>query len=1087
MNTETPQPAVNSANANLAGQAYWRSLNEYAQSEHIQKLLDDEFADYDPKAILNMSRRRFMQLMGAGLALAGVTLTGCRRWPEEKLAPFAHRPDDRMPGVPVKYATVCERNGHAMPAMVTAYDGRPIKLAGNPNHPLSPFGCSDVFLQAETLSLYDPYRARWARRRSTRSGKLENVGQSPEEGWNGFYNWCRDTFDGTTPGGQIAVLHEPTSSPTFAALKDIWAQQNPGIKFYAWTPVNRDNEIQGARLLYEQYPCRWTYKLKKAKRIVALGSDFLTDRADSLKLASDWAANRRSCDQGEMSRMYVIEPSMTSTGSVADHRLPLPASLIPAVAATMVQMLGFGEAKMDYSLPDKARAFVQAMVEDLKATGDDVVVIAGPGMPAEVHAMAVEISGKLGDRSSIPAAVPLEDPSAKEPLLGEQIADLTQRINAGEITQLIILGGNPIYDAPADVDFAAALKKITSGKDATGSASGGVIHLTHEENETSQLATWVLPRAHFLESWGDARAFDGTLSIQQPLILPLFAGKTPAEVLDIISSNQPQSSYEMTRRVFEHDKLLPAGDFETQWRIALHDGFVKDSAFKMVKLIPSPGGYAKSVEAPKLPASEGQFEIVFQRDASLLDGRYAGNGWLQETARPMTKITWDNAALISVKDAEKLGVVTGNNVTITVAGQAVTLPVYRMPGQAEGSIAIQLGYGRTAGSPVAMNVGQNVYPLRRSDAMHHALGEVAKAGGTYELAMTIEHHLIDGTAPASSATESAAWAMKKRLGEPRQSGLLVKETTLENYKQHPHFAEEGEEGNISLQLFPQEPEFRAGPHAWGMTIDMTACINCSACITSCQAENNIPVVGRDMVRMSREMHWIRVDRYFKGDPADPEVVNMPVMCVQCENAPCEQVCPVAATMHDTEGLNVMVYNRCIGTRYCSNNCPYKVRRFNYFDWHAKPTPNSASKPWLGIPDQEQQSIPELKRMVYNPDVTVRMRGVMEKCSYCVQRIHAAKTAARLRAKDNPLDDGLVKDGEVVTACQEACPTQAIVFGDLGDPNSRVTRQQKIHRSYGLLAELNTRPRTKHLAKITNPNPKLVKTGKRPESAAAGEA
>lgn len=1054
--------------ANLAGQQYWRSLGEYAQSEHVQELLKDEFAGYDPKEIMSMSRRRFFQLMGAGMALAGIGLTGCRRWPEEKLAPFADRPQDRIPGKTQKFATMCERNGFVVPARATAFDGRPIKLAGNANHPMSPHGSSDAYLQAETLALYDPYRTNWVKRQSSRSGKLERVGTTPQDGWKGFANWCKDHFANTTSGQRIAVLHEPTNSPTFASLKARLEKQLPGVQFYTWSPVNRDNVIAGAALASDDgQAARWHYDLTKAKRIVSLSSDFLNDRPDSLKLASQWGQNRKSCDAGDMSRMYAVESSFTLTGSVAEHRLAIPDSMIPAVAATMAQMLGLPANRMQYPLPENARAFVSAMVEDLQQHAGESVVFAGPGMSPQVHALCLEINAALQGSAANDIQFATVEPQAKQPLQSEQIATLTKRLNAGEIDQLLVLGGNPVYDAPADLNFADAITQAET-----------VIHLTVQANETSQKATWLLPQAHFLECWGDGRAYDGTLSIQQPLILPLFDGKSPVEVLSMLAGQRNKAGYDLVRETFQNETLLPGNTtFEKAWRTALHDGLVKESAYARIDSPKLANGQARGISAPQAPTGGESFEIVFQVDPCLLDGRYAGNGWLQETPQPMTKITWDNAALMNVKDAEQLGVETGNHVRIIIDGQSVELPVYRMPGQARGSIAIQLGYGRTAGSPVGIDVGKNVYPLRRTAGMDHAIGKVEKAGGTYELACTIEHHLIDGTAPPSPATESAAWALKKRLGKPGKSGYIVKENSLEDYKKNPNFVHEDDHGNLSLQLFPQEEEFREGPHAWGMTVDMTACIGCNGCVTACQAENNIPVVGRDQVIMSREMHWLRIDRYFKGDPADsPEVVHMPVACVHCENAPCEQVCPVAATVHDTEGLNTMVYNRCIGTRYCSNNCPYKVRRFNYFDYHSKPTPNSVSKPWLGIPDQQQQTqISDLKRMVFNPDVTVRMRGVMEKCTYCVQRIADAKSEARIRAADDPLDDGLVHDGDVVTACQEACPTQAITFGDLNDTKSNVSQKQKLPRAYSLLAELNTRPRTMHLAKIYNPNPKLAKS------------
>ncbi len=677
--------------------------------------------------------------------------------------------------------------------------------------------------------------------------------------------------------------------------------------------------------------------------------------------------------------------------------------------------------------------FVDLLVRDLQKRGEKSLVAVGDTLPPWAHALAHRINAQLGAVEQTVSYV--HDPHGDAPLHGEAIKTLTASMKAGDVQTLVILGGNPVYDAPADVPFGDALKKVET-----------TIHLSLYPNETAAACAWRLPRAHYLEAWDDGRSWDGTITTAQPLIEPLYEGKTIAETLALITQDETTASYDLVRRTLADH--LGGGDFETVWRRTLHAGVLADSAWKPVR--PGLAGAPLSIPTEK-PA--GEFDVVFSADAGVYDGRFANNGWLQETPDPLTKVTWDNPLLINKADADRLGVTTGDVVKVDVNGRSLEIAAYVMPGQPKGVLGVALGYGRSTAGNVGTEVGFDAYTLRTSSAPHHAGGaKLTKTGATYVLALTQDHHMID---PVGAAGRDL------RVGNKGESGSVIREASLKEYRKDPDFVHRDAHGNIHLQLFDPPSEFN-DPHAWGMAVDMSACIGCNACVVACQAENNIPVVGKEEVERSREMQWLRIDRYFKGDPEEnPDVVHQPMMCVHCENAPCEQVCPVAATTHDTEGLNTMVYNRCIGTRYCSNNCPYKVRRFNYFDFHSK-DPRGAAQPWLGMPDSQQQAqVDEIKQMVFNPDVTVRMRGVMEKCTYCVQRISAAKIARRNAGEQ-------VQDGDVVTACQQACPTQAIAFGDLNDPHSQVRKLHQNHRAYGVLASLNVRPRTKHLAIVRNP-------------------
>ncbi|MEM7682428.1 MAG: Fe-S-cluster-containing hydrogenase [Planctomycetota bacterium] len=1136
-----------------AGRRYWRSILHQADPERFEKKVDDEFSGYDPDGLLTMPRRQFLRFAAASLALAGVTLSGCRRWPREVMAPYANRPEGHIPGTIEQYASMLPFAGFAMPCVVEAFDGRPIKIEGNARHPWA-LGTTNQFLQAATLELYDPDRLVPVLHQgelahdgashaddahadahggghgghgdddtpSPTQARLAGAGWSaPAGGWKAFDHWAHDHFEslrGPASRG-LYVLAEPMPGPTAERLKARLKERYPQMTWAEWAPFNRDAERAGLADAFGA-PMRPVYQLAEAKVIATFDADPLAGQPDSPRLAKDWAEGRRRADSRRvdgddvMSRTYAVEPSLTLTGAKADHRLAKPASQIgPLVAAVAA---GVGVPGADFQATgednDKAAKFIQALVDDLKKAGPSGVVIAGPNQPAEVHALCGAINATLGAVGTTVAYLP--DGDADTPGLGDQLQSLAEDLNAGRVETLVLLGGNPAFDAPAELDLPSLLGK-----------AGHVLRMSAYFDETARLSGWRLPMAHPLECWGDGYAYDGTATLQQPLILPLGQGRSPIELLAQLADGKPADGLDLVKQTHKRSGLPGNAGFEKDWRTALHEGFVQGSSPELATPALRSGYRPPS---PGLPVdtdlAQGRFEASF-RPGPLYDGRYANNGWLQEVPDPLTKVSWANPVLLAPSDAQAMGVSYGDFVTVQVGSRPVTAPAYVIPGQAPGTVILRPGHGRRAAGRVGgddnafaggegVTVGVDLYPLRTRDGLGFVEAQVSKAGGSMELPLTADHHLLDKEAVAD-------WAVKKRVGKQGESGKILKEAALADYARDTSFVTGGLHGDVTLQLYepplkekweanakamraaghPNPPDAFNEPHAWGMTIDLTTCIGCNACVIACQAENNIPVVGERGVKMSREMHWLRIDTYYKPavdkesgkpdwDDAHVDVAHMPVMCVHCENAPCEQVCPVAATVHDTEGLNTMVYNRCIGTRYCSNNCPYKVRRFNYFDWHSKPVHAGWAKPWLDFPDTQIGSeIGPVERMAMNPDVTVRMRGVMEKCTYCVQRISRAKIQAKNEWAQTQhgsrtgegRDQPTVRDGEAQTACQTSCPTGAIVFGNLNDPTSKVFRSQQDNpRAYSLLAELNSRPRTKHLALIRNPSPKLSKD--KPEAA-----
>lgn len=1005
---------MSSLKPNAASKKHWRSLNDLADVPEFRAFLEAEFpTKADPRGI---NRRRWLQLMGASLALA--SLNGCRV-KQGEILPFAKRPTNRVPGEPQYYATAMDLSGAATGLLVTSRDGRPIKIEGNPNHPQSQ-GATDALAQAAVLQLYDPDRSRMIRQRTTRGEVVQS--------WERFREFARAHFGSLRKkgGAGLHVLAEVSSSPTLAAIRAEFLKNYPNAAWHEYEPLSRDNQQAGARLAFGK-PYRTLYRLREADILVALDADLLADHPAAVEHARAFA-QRRDPNAGQMNRLYVVESGYSITGSMADHRLRMPSSQIAAFVAQLQQELtrATGQNPEPDATPHNKQhqtvRFLRAMISDLVAHRGRAIVAVGPSQPPEVHAAVHRINAALGNAGKTIRYVASPEPD--RPSHVEAIGALASAMKTGKVNTLVVLGGNPVYTAPADLDFTEAFNRVPTR-----------IHLSQYDDETSRQCTWHVPQAHFLEAWGDARAYDGTYSIVQPLIEPLWGGKSAIELAALLG-DQPSSGYDLVRKTF---RSVTGQDSEERWRKTLHDGLLADSQWpeESPELLPELS--ASSVSASVTEWNGKDLEIVFCRDPLMYDGRFANNGWLQETPDPMTKLTWDNAALVSPATAKALGIENETLVRLKYAGRELEIPAYVLPGQADGSVAVALGYGRRFAGNVGGNVdeqvppvGADAYRLRRSTAMWFDRGlSLEPTGKKYPLATTQDHHAIDLVGLKSR---------NERLGD------LVREATLAEYKEHPEFAQHTVHHPPLVSLF-QEPTYEG--YRWGMSIDLNKCIGCSACMVACQAENNVPIVGKSRVLQGREMHWIRVDRYFRGDVDDPAVSYQVVTCQHCGNAPCEQVCPVMATVHSAEGLNEMVYNRCVGTRYCSNNCPYKVRRFNFFNYHK---------------DLENPENAVLK-MLYNPEVTVRSRGVMEKCTYCVQRIQAAKIEAKNEVRP-------IRDGEVRTACQQACPTEAILFGDLNNPESQVLQAHTANRSYRMLAELNIQPRTSYLARIRNPHPEL---------------
>ncbi len=991
------------------GAQYWRSLEELAGTDEFQRFVDDEFPHR--ATLLELDRRQFLTLMGSSLALAG--LTGCRILPQDKIVPYVKAPEEVIAGKPLTYATAISLGGYAHGVLVESHEGRPTKIEGNPGHPAS-LGATNAFMQAAMHTLYDPDRAR----------AITNVAVAST--WDDFLAATSKALEGQTAskGAGIRLLTETVTSPTLAAQIREFLTKYPNAEWHQYDTSSADNVKAGARLALGS-PVNVVYKFDKAARVLSLDSDFLMTMPGSVRYARDFTNGRRvRKGTREINRLYAIESMPTLTGALADHRLPAKSSDIEAIAYSIAQGLGID---VGSSAPTTKLAppWIAAAVKDLNAHPGESLVVPGEQQPPSVHALCHAINEKLG---AVGKTVVYTEPVEAEAV--EHVAslnDLLADIHAGHVQALFILGGsNPAFTAPADFAFADTLRRVRFK----------VYHGIYAD-ETAALCDWHVPDTHFLEAWSDARAFDGTASIVQPLIEPLYVSKSAHEVMAALN-DKPLPGYDILRESWK--ALGGAGDFDTWWRKTLYQGFVDGSAAKEVQATIQ-GSLASRLPQP-VSAGSG-LEINFRLDPTLGDGRWANNAWLQELPKPVTKLVWDNAAIMSPATATELKLcpadrpdqATGSMVELSLGNRKLKMPVYILPGHAANSVTVHVGYGRTKTGLVGADHGFNPYPLRTSAAPWFSGGlKVSPTGEKYDLLSTHYHNSIE--------------MLDRELARVR---------TIEDFIKNPKLTEPDEEENPPEYdtLFREPDTYRDWEGAkWGMSIDLQTCIGCNACVVACQAENNIPTVGKDQVSRGREMHWIRIDRYFKGkDLENPQVVFQPVPCMHCERAPCEPVCPVAATTHSHEGLNQMVYNRCVGTRYCSNNCPYKVRRFNFLNYANHHDVNE-----LG-----QEAAP--LKLLNNPNVTVRSRGVMEKCSYCVQRINAARIEAKKDRRN-------IKDGEVVTACEQACPTQAIIFGDIADANSRVSKAKRQDHDYTLLADLNTRPRTTYMAKIRNPNPEI---------------
>jgi molybdopterin-containing oxidoreductase family iron-sulfur binding subunit len=982
-----------------SGPQYWRSLEELAQTDGFMEMVHREFPRLASVWPEGTSRRDFMKLMTASMALAG--LSACVKQPIEPIVPYVRQPEPIVLGLPLYFASAMPFAGYATPVLVESHEGRPTKVEGNPDHPAG-VG-SDVFAQASILDMYDPDRSQSV----TYTGFIRS--------WSDFATALQGPMNSqkAVQGAGLRILTKTVSSPTLADQLNTLMKQYPQAKWAQYDPVGRDNVRAGAQMAFGQY-VETHYNFDKADVILSLDGDFLSSGYPGFVLYARQFASRRNPELKEkMSRFYIVESSPTNTGGKADHRLPVRASDVEGVARAIAAGLGAGSG----AAKPEQQAFVAALVKDLQTHKGAALVVAGDNQPPVVHALAHAMNQALG---AVGSTVYYTDPvEAKPQDQGAALKELVDDMNAGKVDLLVIVGGNPVYDTPADLKFGDAMGKVQ-------------LRVQHSlfQDETTDYVHWHLNATHYLEQWGDVRTIDGTATLIQPLIAPLYDGRSEYELVEALNGSSTTTGYEIVRRYWQQKMT---GDFEAAWRKALNDGFVAGTALQ-AKTVGAKG----NVNSTTPTSNSTALEVMFRRDPTIYDGTFSNNAWLQETPKSMTQVCWDNAIQMSVKTAEKLGLQTEDILEIDVNGRKVKGGLWRTPGHPDDSVTVFLGYGRRKSGRVGTGVGFNAYELRTSDGMYFAGGKVAKVGSGHGFANPQGWQYID-----QSGIPGA---------EDMRDRHIVRKATLDDFIKHPEFAkEEGEAPSPEFSLYTTSkglPLYQYTEAKWGMAIDMNSCVGCKTCVVACQAENNIPVVGKEQVMRGRHMNWLRVDVYYEGGTDNPSAYYQPIPCQQCENAPCEVVCPVGATVHSTEGLNDMVYNRCVGTRYCSNNCPYKVRRFNFLLWQDWDTPQY--------------------KMMRNPEVSVRSRGVMEKCTYCVQRItHGRITAER--------ESRAVKDGEIQTACQQACPAGAIVFGNLNDKNSRVAKLRADGRNYGILEDLNTRPRTTYMAVVTNPNPELEKS------------
>jgi molybdopterin-containing oxidoreductase family iron-sulfur binding subunit len=995
---------------------YWRSLQDLSRNEEYQNYINREFPEDAGELKDGYSRRNFLQIMGASVALAG--MAACRK-PVQKLLPYHEQPEEMVPGNPLTYASSIPFQDAGMGILVTTNEGRPTKIEGNPSHPGSR-GASNVFHQASILDLYDVNRSHNPREDGNSSS------------WDDFVSFAGEHFSDTSR--RIAFISEASGSPSFNRMKTRLLEKFPNARWATWEAYGPQNVLKGTEQAFGQ-KLRPVYKFGQAKVVISLDYDFMNLAPNNVASNMDYADARRvSSVDAEMNRLYVVQNNLSVTGSNADHRLRIKAGDMPHFVAALASELSGRVSGLDaFSGVDNKfsqHSWISVLAQELLDNRGNAIIAAGEDYAPEIHASIAAINLALENAGSTVhyTEVPYHDDSYNP----EAIAEVARGLRNGEFDTLVMVGGNPAYDAPADLNMEEAIAGAETS-----------IHLSQHFDETSKLVNWHVNRAHFLEFWGDVASYEGVLSVVQPTIRPLYGAKSEIEFLYAIAEGSSAEGYDIVRETWSP---VLGDSFNRRWNEVLHEGLLEDSSFNVagVQLSSGFGSAVSSYLSGLSTSSEGDIELVIKPDHKVFDGRFANNGWLQEFPDPVTKITWDNVAMLNPATAERLGVsatafgdTSYELLEITANGTSFRLPAWILPGLADNSITMTTGYGRTAIGNVADDVGHNNYVARTTGNMmvHHAVS-VSRTGESYPIACTQNHHQMEDRP-------------------------LVREATLEEYRQDPKFAAEAvyvpgmdKETGVPKQLFNAQmfPDYEP---QWGMAIDLNACTGCGVCTIACQAENNIPVIGKREVERNREMHWIRVDRYFEGDTDDPKVVHQPIPCMHCEQAPCEMVCPVAATVHSDDGLNQMVYNQCIGTRYCSNNCPFKVRRFNFFNY---------AKNWLEIDED-----PDVIQMAMNPDVSVRFRGVMEKCTYCIQRINRGK----IETKNETGYSRKPADGRVKTACQQACPTQAITFGDLTDEESVVVKTKRNDRNYLLLEEYNIRPRTSHLAKIRNPNSELA--------------
>lgn len=982
------------------GQRYWQSLDEIAETPEFQEMLHREFPDGASEWDDGLSRRSFLKMAAASLALAG--LTACTKQPVREILPYVKQPEELVLGEPLFYATSMQLAGYATGALAKSREGHPVKVDGNPEHPAN-LGSSSVWLQASIMDLYDPDRSQafW------HNGNINT--------WSNFVSELNQlVFEHEADkGAGLRFLTETVTSPTLIGQFDEVAKRFPKAKFHQFDSICRDNVRDGAQLALGEI-VETHYRFDQAAVILALDSDFLYTHPQRLRYTRDFTDGRRvSSGRNDMNRLYVGESTPTVTGTMADHRLLLASSEIESIARELAQRLNvlppsnLGPRSLTHD------RWLSAVTRELQDNGGKSIIIAGEWQPPIVHALCHVLNDKLGNVGKTVFYTESVEFHPQNQL--NSLRELTEDIKSGVVKTLFVLGANPAFTLPPDLNFATLITQIPRS-----------IYLGTEFDDTAALCTWHVPQAHYLESWGDAKSFDGTVSLQQPLIESLYGGKTVYEILGAMFRQQPiPDDYEI---VHEHwRKQDQSADFEKAWRRAVCDGFITNSASKEKKVSLKSDAILNAAANGTTEGASPQrtIEVIFRPDPCIWDGRFANNGWLQECPKPVSKLTWDNAVIVSPVLAERNRFANNDVVELELNGRKLRGPIWIQPGQAENTVTLHLGYGRRKIGRIGTGVGFSANSLRTSDNFWQASGlKITKLKEQHLLVATQTHH---------------------NLHNPERQ--IFRESTLDEFRRDPESVKQSVESPPNEETLYDTREYKYDGYKWAMSIDLTTCIGCNACLMACNTENNVPVVGKEQIHKSREMHWIRVDTYYQGSLDQPEFSHMPVPCMHCEHAPCELVCPVEATVHDHEGLNVQVYNRCVGTRFCSNNCPYKVRRFNFHFYADYQTPSF--KP------------------MYNPDVTVRWRGVMEKCTFCIQRIARARITAE---KENRR----IRAGEIQTACQQACPANAIIFGDLNAPDSKVARLKTHPLDYSMLGELNTRPRTTYLAKLRNRNSEIQK-------------